>query len=115
MNLKAQVKPALIDQRRKRVLDILDANMDGLPSNTAAATTLFQPEIFWAWGKATGDPDLTTLASWLRTKALLGFSEPIPSASNTGFFPPVISVGWNIEAAQLYGTITLWRTSSKTI
>ena len=39
-----------------------------------------------------------TLASWLQTGAPLDFSEPIP---NTGIFPPVESMKWDLEAAKL--------------
>lgn len=88
----------LINHLRSSVLEVLGNDIEGLPIRSATARTPLQPEIFWAWGKATGDPDSVTLASWLQTGAPLGFSEPIP---NTGIFPPVESMKWDLEAAKL--------------
>ena len=59
-----------------------------------------------AWGRATSDPDSTTLAGWLDREAPLGISEPI--ASN-GVFPEVDPKGTIPHATLDHRTLEGWK------
>lgn len=74
-----QVKAKLTNKVRNLVLKVLNVDLGNMPSKTAKAETPLHPEVLWAWGQATDDPDACTLAEWLRIGAPLGFSEDTSS------------------------------------
>ena len=70
----------LVDKVRAAVLTVLGAPEEVRHrQRTAPAQTPLRAEVMEAWGRATSDPDATTLASWLDKGAPLGISEPIVS------------------------------------
>ena len=79
------------------LLGILGFRSEQLPARTAKASSPISPEILWAWGEATDDPDACTLATWIREGAPLGFAESIPT---NGIFPVVEGVSWTSEGAK---------------
>lgn len=93
-----QVKAKLTNKVRNLVLKVLNVDLGNMPSRTAKAETPLHPEVLWAWGQATDDPDACTLAEWLRIGAPLGFSEDIKP---TGVFPVVDGQPWEQESADL--------------
>ena len=58
-----QVTSKLTNKVRNLVLKVLNVDLGNMPSKTAKAETPLQPEVLWAWGQATDDPDACTLAS----------------------------------------------------
>ena len=90
------ISPDLVKECRKLVLHILDYHSEALPRRTAKAASPIRPEILWAWGEVTDDPDSATLAEWVLKGAPLGFSDPICS---TGIFPVVSGQPWFEESA----------------
>ena len=87
---------SLIQELRSAVVSALDPSWSGWPHKTAKADSPFSPELFWAWGHSSKDPDAKTLATWVLEGAPLGFSIPIPS---NGIFPRAEDVEWREEAA----------------
>ena len=83
-------KPDEMDEQvvrhvRSSVLKLLGS--EGAEGNrTARACTPIQAEVLRAWGRATLDPDSSTLADWLEHGAPLGFKQPIVC---NGVFPRV--------------------------
>lgn len=86
----------LVEECRKLVLHILDFKPGTLPTRSAKASSPINPEVLWAWGQVTDDPDSQTLARWVLEGAPLGFSESIPL---NGIFPPVQGQ-WREESAK---------------
>ena len=86
-----------VKECRRLVLGILGFRSEQLPARTAKASSPISPEILWAWGEATDDPDACALATWIREGAPLGFAESIPT---NGIFPVVEGVNWTSEGAK---------------
>ena len=87
----------LVEECRKLVLHILNFKPETLPTRSAKASSPINPEVLWAWGQVTDDPDSQTLARWVLEGAPLGFSEAIPL---NGIFPPVQGQAWREESAK---------------
>ena len=75
----------------------LDSDRKGYRPKPQKADSPISPEILWAWGEATDDPDACTLATWIRRGAPLGFAERIPT---NGIFPVVEGAKWTNEGAR---------------
>ena len=97
----------LVDKVRAAVLTVLGApEKMWHRQRTAPAQTPLRAEVMEAWGRATSDPDATTLASWLDKGAPLGISEPIVS---NGVFPEVNPSGTIPHATLDHRTLEGWK------
>ena len=101
-----QVPNSLVCKLRELILSVLSPQRVKLPPKSAKANTPLSAELLGAWGWATDDEESTTLASWLRVGAPLGFKEKIISH---GVFPEVETKTWSDEAANaLARSVEAW-------
>ena len=82
-----QEVPQLDQDGMKKVMAALRKVLEptNVPEKTAVAATPINADILWGWGEHSDDPDVLTLARWLREGAPLGFDQQI---TRNGVFPP---------------------------